>query len=987
MLVALEDWREKGETVVVKHMDSTWKRRISMMLGVAVAAGAIWTGAALFSNDSRSSTIEPALASGAVKRLSASSDSNPKGLLRYESYQKKVGNPSAIASQPIQLLASELDHSLSEGSPIESSYEGSTGQVIRSGEMGTFGWTFHVEEEGWYDVKLRYFPESGTGSPIERELRVDGNIPFAEAERMLYPRIWGNEREDIERDSNDNDIRPRQVEQPGWTERSLNDAEGYYADTLAIYLAKGAHSLQFIGIREPMMVERVTLEPRVAKSYSDIEKEYAEKGYQQADDALIKVQGESASHKSSPSLYPINDRSGPDVEPYDASRIRMNAIGGDHWKAPGQWIAWNVEVPTDGLYEIGFKYKQDLARGLKVTRKLMVDGELPFAEAAKITFPPSTSWDVKAAADERTGKPYLFYLTKGKHELRLEVTMGDLADMVRIVKDSIQELNGLYRKIIMITGTAPDQFRDYPLEDLIPTMADTFLAQSKQLSLVADEMDRLAGGASVNATVLRTTSYRLQDLGEHPDTITSRLTSFKDGIMSLGTWMLSVNTQPLTLDYLFVSSPKAALPEAGAGLWASVKHELSSFWYSFTDDYNLGGGGKKTDITVWVAGGRDQAQLIRTLIDSYFTPDTGIQVDLQLVGENVLLPATLAGKGPDVAIATGNVVDFAMRNALEDLSQYPNFQEVYGRFHDSAFASFKFKDGVFAIPETQLFPMLFYRKDVLSELGMKVPDTWEEMMSLVPELQKRNMQIGLMPNPTFDTLLYQLGGSYYEGDGIATAIGKPEGMEAFRHWTELYTHYKLPREFEFVNRFRTGEIPLGIADYTTFNTLAVFAPEIRGEWGFAPIPGVKGTDDVVHRESLSSATGSVMFKKAKNKEAAWKFMSWWTNADTQSSFGREMESILGESGRYTAANVEALKRLPWSAKEVATLNEQWKWIVGKPAVPGSYSFDRHLQNAFFEVFNNGTDVRETLEEYIRIINQELTIKRKEFNLPIREGEQ
>ena len=37
----------------------------------------------------------------------------------------------------------------------------------------------------------------------------------------------------------------------------------------------------------------------------------------------------------------------------------------------------------------------------------------------------------------------------------------------------------------------------------------------------------------------------------------------------------------------------------------------------------------------------------------------------------------------------------------------------------------------------------FYRKDILSELGLNIPRTWEDVMEVIPELQKRNMNFGL----------------------------------------------------------------------------------------------------------------------------------------------------------------------------------------------------------------------------------------------------
>jgi len=47
-------------------------------------------------------------------------------------------------------------------------------------------------------------------------------------------------------------------------------------------------------------------------------------------------------------------------------------------------------------------------------------------------------------------------------------------------------------------------------------------------------------------------------------------------------------------------------------------------------------------------------------IDDTFTPETGIPVSVELVNMNILLAATLAGKGPDVALG----VDPALPNEL-----------------------------------------------------------------------------------------------------------------------------------------------------------------------------------------------------------------------------------------------------------------------------------------------------------------------------------
>ncbi|GIP34503.1 extracellular solute-binding protein [Paenibacillus sp. J2TS4] len=902
-------------------------------------------------------------------------------LNRYEQYVARHAEEKRPAAG--QIIRAEA-YSGTEGmqaSRIES-FSGASGPVVLTEEAGTIYWDIDIEESGLYHLGIRYYPVEGNSSPIERELLIDGETPFEEASRLVFSRVWGNRLPEIERDSRDNDLRPGQVEHPQWQETVVRDAEGYYKEAFSFYLSAGKHTIGLVSLREPMIIDYLQLyqEEQVAP-YSDVAQAYEQAGYEPTIGQFVKIQGENAVLKSNPSLYPLNDRTSPATEPYHVSKIRMNTIGGVNWKIPGQWITWEVDIPEDGLYEFGLRYKQNASRGINVVRKLYINDQVPFKEAEAIPFPYAGGWQVGLPGED--GKPYLFYLPKGTHQIKLELTMGELSDVIRTVRRSIQELNMLYLQIVMLTGTVPDPFRDYQLESKIPGLEQIFAEQSEVLNQAADWMDEMVGGASGSTTILRTTAYQLQDIGSRPETITSRLKQFKDNVSSLGTWLLTVNQQPLEIDYLFFKSPDVDTPPAESGWFGRMKHEVLSFLGSFSEDYSSGGSGQggEDEITVWVASGRDQAQLLRSMIDNMFTLESGIHVNLQLVNGSVILPATLAGKGPDVAISMGDVINFAMRGALQDLTEFEDFEQVSSRFMDSAFVGFMYQDGVFAIPETQSFPMLFYRKDILDELELPVPDTWEDMYKVIPELQKHNMELAMPHTIVFETMLYQNGGQYYQGDGIAAALDSDVGTETFGKWTELYTNYKLPLEFDFINRFRTGEMPIGIADYSTYNFLTVFAPEIRGQWNFAPLPGVREADGTVRRDTLSTAGGTVMFKKANNKQSAWEFIRWWTDAEAQVTFGREMEAILGESARYAAANLQALERLPWSARELNELMNQFEWVRGRPAVPGDYSLNRHLNNAFYEVYNDGSEPRETLENYVRTINQEITIKREEFGLP------
>ncbi|MBQ1862643.1 MAG: ABC transporter substrate-binding protein, partial [Clostridia bacterium] len=263
--------------------------------------------------------------------------------------------------------------------------------------------------------------------------------------------------------------------------------------------------------------------------------------------------------------------------------------------------------------------------------------------------------------------------------------------------------------------------------------------------------------------------------------------------------------------------------------------------------------------------------------------------------------------------------------------------------------------------------------------NLKLPDTWDDVYDLIAVIQKRYLEFA---PPSYETLLYQNGGTIYNDNGKTTALDTEVAIESFIQWTDLYTSYKLPVESNFANRFRFAEMPFGLQTYDFYNQISVFAPEIKGLWSFTNVPGTKKEDGTVDRSVIASAVSSVIMAAAKDKEASWEYLKWWTGAQAQIDYGREVESILGTAARYTTANTEALQRMPWRSDELAVLMDQRNYVVGYPQVPGSYALTRNLNFAFLNVVNNHADPRETLLDYVKAINDELRYKREELGFPV-----
>ena len=230
----------------------------------------------------------------------------------------------------------------------------------------------------------------------------------------------------------------------------------------------------------------------------------------------------------------------------------------------------------------------------------------------------------------------------------------------------------------------------------------------------------------------------------------------------------------------------------------------------FTDYSNLGATIELNEddvIEVWIQTGRDQAQVVRSMIDNGFTAKQNIGVKLKLVTGGTLLPATLSGTGPDIALGQGQgtPVEYAIRNAVLPLNDFDTFDEVTKRFSKAAMVPVTLYGTTYGLPETQSFSMLFYRKDIFAERGVDIPKTCDDLMSIVPYLQYNNMIVGIPKElGGLQLFLYQMGGEQYADDGMRINFDSNIALEAFDKMCSFFTQYSFPVTYDFANRFRTG---------------------------------------------------------------------------------------------------------------------------------------------------------------------------------------
>lgn len=931
-------------------------------------------------------------------------------------------NDHADAARPAQNVEVDLYNYDSTGSvEVYSSYKGEE-KALFTDTDSMVTWKVNVPQAGFYNIYMEYLIPESRGVAAERCVYVNGEIPFEGARNISFTRIW-TDGGAVKRDNQGNEIRPTQVEVFEWQNSYFRDDMGYSVSPYMFYLEAGENEIGLEAENEPMILKRLALtEVQQIDTYQEyIAKQPEVNASDKAKNYMQVVQGEDSTYRSESSLYAKYDRSSPTTQPNSVTTTVLNYVGGDAWRSSGQWIEWSFEVPEDGYYNIMVKGRQNYSRGVVSSRCVYIDGEIPFAEMQEIAFEYSNDWNCMQLADAK-GTPYKFYLTAGPHTIRLEATLGGVGTILEQLEDSTFRLNQIYRKILVYTGATPDQYRDYYIEKNYPEVMAAMDLESKRLYKIVDDMVAYSGQKADNIATAQTVAQQLERFCEKPQKITLEFTTFKDNITAIGTATLTLSETKLDIDYLVISGTDAEPKKEKANVFMKLWHEIKSFAASFVVDYNAVGdvydeGGSDDVVKVWILTGRDQGTILKSMVDDTFTPETGVKVNVEVVDPGALMNAVMAGRGPNIVLSVGadQPVNYALRNAVEDITQFEGWQEVLSHYTESSYKQYILWDEdmvqhIYGVPETQTFNVMFYRKDVLEELELEIPNTWQELIEMLPTIQGNNLSIGI---PTaagssgsasastsiasnapdlslYFTLLYQYGGDMYNETGTKTTVDSEAGVRAFKDYVRYFNDYGIPTIYDFVSRFRSGEMPIGIAAYSTYNTLMVSAPEIRGLWDFTLIPGTEYTnpDGSTYIDRSDFITGSATMMIATESDslrlASWEFMKWWAQPDTQVRFGREIEALLGSSARYATANKDAFVQLSWSSDDIAVLSEQWDQTVGIREVPGGYFTGRHITNAIRKVLNEKTDARETIIDYAVTINDEIIKKRNEFGLPLDE---
>ncbi len=850
-----------------------------------------------------------------------------------------------------------------------------------------------VETTGLYALQTTYISRTTSIKPIRARLSVNGRFPYDDATRYELPTLWQQDSQ-INQDRFGNDIVPRstQVYQPLSFE--FVDNVGLYQDPMLVLLEAGMNTLELNLIDGALDLLTFTVHglPKLP-SYDDYRQTHAGS----MPEGLIHLQGEDITLKNDPSIRSGNHR-GLTVTPFALMESRLNVLDGSTFSAGRQAVFYDIEVPQTGYYQLSFKVLQNGMINTHVYRDISINGTVPFAQARHIEIPFSRQFQY--FTPEHAGEPLLFYLEAGTQTIGLHVDMTSIRPVYLGILDLMRRMNQTTLDIQKVTGNQLDANRDWDLLDYMPDLVAELDRYIADLEAVYNAWVSYHGtGSSPITTALRQSVDRMRRIASEPDELPRNMNLFSVGSGSIlaliGNVIPMMIQSPLTIDAFYLHHPDAELPSLNVSLWRRAWVSVQRFFLSFFSDQYIDTP-QEGELEVWVNRGRAYVDLMQQMADSLYTPETGQRVRISLMpDENKLILANAAGAQPDLAmgVAAWRPFEFAVRNSLYDLRSFDTFDEVSQRFAPGSFVGLIYQEGVYALPETQNFQLLFYRKDVLETLELEVPDTWEDVILMLPELQRfgMNFYIPLANNAafkSFDTtypFIAQYRGNLFSEDGMSVAYDDPQTLAALQLMTRLFTTFAMPVEIgSFYQNFRYGNLPIGIGDFSMYVQLLNAAPEIAGLWDIALLPGVAHGDEV-DRSFVGAATVNVIFDDSRHKQEAWDFLSWWTDTDTQILYAENLLTTYGSAFLWNTANLDAFLGMSWDRNHQQVIYEQWSYVNDPVKVPGSYMVERELSNIWNRVVFDGVTLRTAVEDGAVIANREIRRKMMEFGYLSQQG--
>ena len=867
---------------------------------------------------------------------------------------------------------------------------GEKASVLRYGESVEY--KVNVDQAGVYYLAVDYFSAGNSYLDYTVEVNLNGKAPYQEWKTVELSLYWQDSVEEYLKDRYGDEIAPVQSRVEQWNHTWLYN--NTYASTHPLYMTlEAGENVITLTNRSNDGLALGTLYVEApgdeTPSYEEYRAMYAGEQPVSKDDTIVIGATDYLIKNSAEIIY--KSTADPAMTPYDTEYKLLNTLS---WTKPGNQISYALTVEKAGLYQLGFHYMNNKEE-FHSYESIRIDGKVPFKELECYAFPYRDSGWANEVLSDGEGNPYYIYLSAGEHVLTLKTEMEPVVSAWRYGQLIAEHVTQLSLDIKKISGQDADKHRTWKMTQYLPQIPDYLAAYKTILQHIRFELQTESefGINGAILTYLDKAEIFIDDMAEYPDEIalyTTSLTGADNSVLvAVSKFTSSVMTVNFSLDTVYAFG-QDQMPKARAGIFAKAADGIRTVYYSFVSDKYKTTSAQEDELNIWVSRALTHVDLLQKLADTEFTPKTGIKVKISVMPDaNKLTLACAAGETPDIALGLSSHMpfDLACRGALYDLTQFEDYWQVANRFVAGALVPYTYNEGIYAMPETLDFDAVIYRTDIFENLGLEVPDTWDELVDLLPSLQRygmnfyHNISSGVGYKWFYQTtpLIFQNGGQLYAEDGTMTAIDQPGAVKGLKRLGELFVAYSLDTQVqEFFNSFRYSVLPIGIIDSNTYVLIKNGATELEGQWKLAPYLGTVQEDGTINRNFVANGSGGVIFAATKRAAEAWEFMKWWTSEETQVEYTYTLRSTYGDTYFWLPSNVNALEQAPIDQEDKEIILDMVRELRDVPRTPGQYLLERSISDIWNAMVFDGTSAQVAADEKVIAINREIRKKMQEL---------
>lgn len=876
-------------------------------------------------------------------------------------------------------------------------------------------YTVKVDKEGLYYLNLDYISIGESLSDYTVKLAVNGKQQYSEMNTIALPIIWADEdtktyvgsdkKKSFPLDSYGDEIAPSQNRVQEWTNTYLYNNTYVSSSPLSFYLKKGVNKITIENVSSGgLAVGKLQVEAGKdnTKSYKEYASEHSNAELVKDSDDALQVDAVYYTKKnSSDAVYGSETKSS--LTRFNIDKEKLNTL---QWECAGIEVTYTINVKKAGNYNLTFHYDNG-KKEFDSFETIKIDGEVPFSELYNYAFAPVSSGYANETLSDKDGNAYSIYLTEGKHTISIKQENQPVMEAYRYALLLQQHITDFELEITKITGSDVDTERNWKMTKYIPEIPEYLKAYKTVIQHIRYILQDYSpnGNSSAVLTYLDEAEQFIKDMQKYPDEIalhTADLTGANNSILvSLSNFTTEVTANEFTLDRIYVTADKGQIekpnPSAGSSMWTSIRTLVNTFT---SDKYATGASQDSKTLTIWVNRAITHVDLLQKMVDTEFVPyykeKTGkdIKVKVSTMPDVAKLTLAIAAKEtPDVALGLMSYVpfDLSSRGALYDLTKFDDFWTVARRFPTGSFVSYVYNEGMYAIPETTDFNAIVYRTDIFNNLGLKVPSTWNELIDILPTLQRygmnfyHNIALGTTGYKWFyqtSPMILQNGGELYTQDEnglVTTGIDSKKSVKGLSLLGNLFTKYSLETSVQtFFNSFRYSTDPIGIIgmeDYTLINN---GAKELQGKWAIAPYLGTEQEDGSIDRTFVANGTGGAIFKTSNKKDESWEFLKWWTSKKVQTEYTYTLRSSYGKTFFWLSANKAALQNNPMDEADKKVITEQLDYVTDVTRTPGQYLLERTISNIWTTMVFDGTAGQVAVDEAKNDINKEIVRKMQEL---------